>query len=66
MTPIISAPVNRTPEALQGSDFAGQTQVFKSNVAQSGIACDICMTGCSLLSGIKKTLCIAACNATVC
>lgn len=67
MTPIISAPVDRTPEALQGSVFAGQTQAFKGNVTQSdGIACQICMAGCNLLSGIKKTLCIAACNATVC
>lgn len=29
-------------------------------------ACMACMAGCSLLSGWKKTLCIAACNATVC
>ncbi len=35
-------------------------------VAAAGIACDICMAGCNLLSGIAKTLCIMACNATVC
>lgn len=36
------------------------------DVTPSNIACDICNAGCSLLSGIAKTLCQAACSATVC
>ncbi|WP_170110358.1 hypothetical protein [Flavilitoribacter nigricans] len=40
---------------------------YRSNGMQlSSIPCDICMAGCSMLTGIAKTLCIAACNATVC
>ncbi|MDY8136456.1 hypothetical protein [Aquimarina sp. 2201CG5-10] len=29
-------------------------------------ACSICKAGCSLLSGFKKTLCLLACDNTVC
>lgn len=36
------------------------------SVQPSNIACDICKAGCSLLSGVAKTLCLAACEATVC
>jgi hypothetical protein len=40
--------------------------MVEAGVTESGIACTICQTGCSLLSGLKKTLCEAACSATVC
>jgi hypothetical protein len=35
-------------------------------VAAADIVCDICLAGCDLLSGFAKTLCQAACQATVC
>jgi hypothetical protein len=38
----------------------------KVGVAPSSIPCDLCMAACNQLSGIAKTLCVMACNATVC
>ena len=40
--------------------------MVEAGVSESGIACTICKTGCSLLPGLAKTACEVACNATVC
>ncbi len=45
----------------QSGDVHGQSQVHPSD-----LACDICKAGCSLLSGLAKTACLAACELTVC
>lgn len=54
--PIQAKPVLRTA-SIQKNDHG---------VTASGIACTLCMAGCSALSGMAQTLCQAACNATVC
>jgi len=52
-----SAPVRRRPS---------ETKLAGDQIGPSNIACDICMAGCNLLSGIAKSLCILACQKTVC
>ena len=37
-----------------------------AGVNPSGIVCDLCKTACNELSGIAKTLCLLACDNTVC
>ncbi len=35
-------------------------------ITPSGIPCDLCLAACNQLGGFAKTLCIMACNSTVC
>ncbi len=42
------------------------TSAFQSNMTPSGIPCTLCKAACNSLSGMAKTLCILACDNTVC
>jgi hypothetical protein len=52
-----SAPVRRQPS---------QAKLDGDQIGPSNIACNICMTACDQLGGIAKSLCILACQKTVC
>ena len=54
--PTQTAPVSRTA--------SGTTA--QSQIVASGIPCMVCKAGCDLLSGTAKTLCLLACDKTVC
>lgn len=66
MLPNLSPPVDRSELAQQGLTYRSDEQAFHSSVEASGIACTICMAGCSALAGLAKQACQAACHATVC
>ncbi len=53
---------NQTPPVARGIS----TGPAKNGTGPSSIPCDLCMAACNQLSGIAKTLCVMACNATVC
>jgi hypothetical protein len=54
--PIQAVPVKRVASA----------SAIDQGIVASGIACTICKTACSALAPVPQSLCIAACNATVC
>jgi hypothetical protein len=66
MTPNFCAPVDRSPEAMQGIKHRGDVQAFSGNVAGSGIACTLCMAAANALPFPADIAAKAACNATVC
>lgn len=53
---------NQTPPVARGIS----TGPAKNGTGPSSIPCDLCMAACNQLSGFAKTLCVMACNATVC
>lgn len=66
MLPNLSPPVDRSELAQQGLAYRSGDQAYNATVEASGIACSICMAGCSALFGPAKIACVAACNVTVC
>lgn len=66
MLPNICAPIDRSPEALQGVGYRGDTQAFHSGIAASGFKCTLCMASCKALAPTPRAVCEAACKATVC
>ena len=52
-----SVPVMRSAGSSPARTGIGMSQ---------SVPCQLCMAACNQLGGIAKTLCILACNATVC
>lgn len=66
MTPNICAPVDRSPEAMQGVKFRGDDQAFAGAINGSNIACDLCKAAANALPFPANIAAKAACSATVC